>query len=137
MLLFQVEDFKARLKISKMEYTTILYIVQERDNYRRGDAKYYQDIIIDSSEKKQYLQRCQQLAAYMDDKDVYNALQTWEMPVLPFSAKVFIEAGVPKGKKLAQGVEIVKQKWKDSGFQSTREELEEYAKELVKLGKLT
>ena len=84
-----------------MEHSTIAFIVEQRDKYRRGDVKYYQDSVIDSFEKKQCISRCRQLAAYMDDNEVYSALTNWKIPVLPFSANKFLEAGVPKGKRLA------------------------------------
>ncbi|XP_067941756.1 CCA tRNA nucleotidyltransferase 1, mitochondrial-like isoform X2 [Watersipora subatra] len=48
----QVEDFKARLKVSNQEYATALFIVEQRSSYECGQVKRYQDMIVDSTEKK-------------------------------------------------------------------------------------
>lgn len=73
----------------------------------------------------------------MNDRLVYDALTLWEIPKFPFSAKVFTEGGVPKGKKIARGLEMVKQKWKESGYLATKGELEEHAKSIIESGELT
>lgn len=133
----QVEAFHQRLKVSRLEYNTLLYIVQERDSYQRGDTKRYQDTIVDSSERAQCHAKCLQMAAYQDDMTVYNCLRDWEIPKMPFSAKVLLEGGVPKGRKIARGLEMVKCRWKETEYTATREELEEYARTLLDSGKLT
>jgi len=134
----QVEVLHKRLKMSKLEYTTMLYVIENRSSYRKGNSEYYKHLIVDSSsERTQCHKRCIQLAAYMNDRTVYDSLRTWDIPTLPFSAKVFIELGIPKGKKLSLGVGIVKQKWKDSNFTATSEELADYARQVVQSGQLS
>ena len=112
----------------------MLFIVKHRSIYRRGDRKHYQDLIVDDSDKKSTHAKCIQLAAYMDDSSVYHSLRDWTIPRMPFSAKVFVEAGVPKGKDMTGAVNLIKQHWKDSDFRADDGELQRYATKLISDG---
>lgn len=90
--------------------------MDQRDGYKEGEDKYYKNLIIDHPDKKQCLIRCIQLAAYMTDKSTFDALSSWEIPRMPFSAKFLIDLGVPKGKKMSQIINRVKELWKEGGF---------------------
>lgn len=118
--------------MSKVEYTTMLHIVKEREDYSKGDVKKYKGLIAKSKEQKQMLKRCVELSVYMDDWKVYEALSSWMIPKFPFNAKFLIDAGVPKGKKLTEYVELVKDQWIHSDFKDSQSDLNEYAEGLVK-----
>lgn len=112
----------------------MLFIVEHRSIYQHGNSKHYQDMIVDSSDKKQTHMKCIQLAAYMDNLPVYKTLHSWTVPRMPFSAKVFIEAGVPKGRNITSAVDLVKQHWKESDFSADENELRQFALKLISDG---
>lgn len=101
----------------------------------RGDPKFYQDMVTESSGGKAVLNNCIQLAAYMGDHINYNTLSNWEIPKMPFSAKALMEAGVPKGKLLSKYLDVIRREWKDSNFRATNEHLTEYANRMIREGK--
>ena len=87
---------------------------------------------MDSSDSKQCHSRCIQLAAYMADRKVIDELTAWELPKLPFSAKFLLDLGVPKGRKIAMYVGKIRERWKETNFTASQEDLQSYAEELVK-----
>lgn len=100
-----------------------------------SDPKFYQDMVTDSSDRKGMLEKCKQLAAYMDDSLTYKTLVAWDIPRMPFNAKVLLEAGVPRGKLVNKYLEVIRREWKDSNFKATSEELTRYAMKMIEEGK--
>lgn len=133
--MLQVDAFHKRLKLSRLEYQRLLFIVSEKSRYVRADPKYYQDLVTDHSGGKPLLNNAIQLAAYMADRINYTALSAWEIPKMPFSAKTLIEAGVPKGKLLSKYLDIIRQEWKRTNFKADNEQLVTYAHQMIEEGK--
>jgi len=106
------------------------FILEHRDNYHENNCKYYKDLVIDSSEQKQSLYRCIELAKYMGDKVISWELGQWEIPKLPFSARFLVERGVQK-RTLSAIVNQVRERWKDSGYSLDAEELNAFALEIL------
>jgi len=109
----------------------MLFIHNNREQYATYDTKQFQDLIIDSQDQKVTHYHCVELAKYLNLRDTLTELREWAVPRFPFSARVLVEAGLPKGPILSRIVEAVKQEWKASSFTLTESELNKIAQELV------
>ena len=69
---------------------------------------------------------------YRGDRDLFDELSRWQIPRFPISGKDLIAAGVPKGRGFGEFLDKLKDRWMESNFTSSREELLKTVTEMLK-----
>ncbi|XP_022106699.1 CCA tRNA nucleotidyltransferase 1, mitochondrial-like [Acanthaster planci] len=122
----EVLQLEARLKISADERKTALFIITERDDkYNASNPlKPYQDLVVSlQGKEKNILAYTQEVLKYRGDKELLERLSSWEIPRFPITGKDLITAGVPKGREFGQILERLRERWMESNFRLSKEEL--------------
>ena len=69
---------------------------------------------------------------YRGEKELLERLREWEIPRFPVSGKDLIAAGVPKGRGFGEYLERLKERWMESDFEMSGEDLLRMVPELLK-----
>lgn len=81
--------------------------------------KYYMDLLVD----KAHIQSVLETLHYAGQHEMAEQVQGWPIPQFPISGKDLKEAGVQAGPELGRLLRRLHEKWKESYFTLTKEEL--------------
>ncbi|TRY82125.1 hypothetical protein DNTS_009446 [Danionella cerebrum] len=122
-----VEKLDQRLKLSKEEKTLGIFLVKHRRDLLKGldehdQLKPYTDFITDSRDPE-----CQgkvlELLKYQGEKDLVEELSRWSMPRFPVSGHDLRRLGYTSGKEIGSTLQELRDVWKKSRYQMSKEEL--------------
>ncbi len=117
----QAEELARQWKLSNSERQLGIFIAKHRIvAYKETTPlKYFQDLLVDKALKEHVIE----VLRYCGRRDDADYITEWKIPVLPVTGNDLIEAGVPTGSKMGKVLKLIKEKWKDSYYSLTREEL--------------
>ena len=121
----EAEDLSRRWKLSNSERLLGVFIAKHRTiTYKETTPlKYFQDLLIDKALKEHVIE----VLRYCGRRDDADYITKWKIPVLPVAGNDLIQAGVPTGPQMGRTLKFVKEKWKDSFYSLSKEELLEMA----------
>ncbi|KAM5148412.1 CCA tRNA nucleotidyltransferase 1, mitochondrial [Mantella aurantiaca] len=122
-----VQTLDLRLKISREEKGLALFILKERremtaDHTDRDPLKPYQDYVIDSRESDAQRKACE-LLRYQGEERLLREMEIWTLPRFPVSGHDLRRLGVSSGKDIGRILQDLRERWKESGYRSGKEEL--------------
>ncbi|KAG8436082.1 hypothetical protein GDO86_007257 [Hymenochirus boettgeri] len=122
-----VQKLDLRLKISKEEKSLALFLLKQRkeltcDRTDRVPLKPYQDYIIDSREPDTQKKICE-LLKYQGEEQLFRKMESWTLPRFPVSGHDLRRMGISSGKDIGRILQELRDRWKDSGYQESKEEL--------------
>ena len=129
----QVLTLHKRIKMSRDEQRLGLFLVEHRsDEFGIEAMDHCMDLMCSTTGKEPITQQnvCE-LLRYTGQEEVLNTFSSWTMPKFPFSGKHLINMDVPKGPKFAKILAMVREKWQDTRYSATEEDLLEYARTVV------
>ena len=128
---FQVCKLNERLKMSRIEQRLGIFIVNHReDDFGENKLDYCQDLMCDISGKEpKTKEKIIELLKYLGYFDVLEQFNEWDLPKFPVNGIALLEVGVPRGPSLAVTLNGLRQKWKESRFTLTEQELIKFADE--------
>ncbi len=115
----------SRLKMSGFERDLGIYVINNR-GLKDSDLKHWQrEILFRKKTKPEDLKEwiIQTLLYDGDKAEMLNLLRGWEPPRFPVSGSDLKEAGVPPGPAIGLCLTKLKERWLDSDFRLTKEEL--------------
>merc|ERR1712004_824873 len=130
----QVNALHARLKLSKDELRTGIFIILHReDDMGNNVFKYCQDLLCDTVGKEPKTKdKIAELLKYRGCSDILEQFNEWNLPKFPVSGVTLLKHGVPKGPTLAKVLNGLRQKWKETDYKLNEEELLVYVDEVIK-----
>ncbi len=130
----QIYKMRQRLKISNFELSMGLFLMLHReDDLGKDTLRYCQDLTCDTAGKEpKNKEKIIELLKYTGHHEVIDSFKQWNLPNMPVNGVTLLEAGVPRGRKLAIALDALRKKWKESNYTSTREQLLEHAADFVK-----
>ncbi|XP_066985348.1 CCA tRNA nucleotidyltransferase 1, mitochondrial isoform X1 [Macrobrachium rosenbergii] len=120
--------FVARIKCSRRERETMLFIMEQRDMAMKADSfKEIQDLVVDlvigeRRNKDIALSYVRELLKYACKMDFLSQLNTWEIPKFPVNGNMISDKGVPR-KKIKNAMSDLIYEWKKSDFTLSGDEL--------------
>ncbi|NP_001082356.1 tRNA nucleotidyl transferase, CCA-adding, 1 S homeolog [Xenopus laevis] len=122
-----VQKLDLRLKISKEEKNLALFLLQQRRELtaERTDAaplKPFKDYVVDSREPDTHRKICE-LLKYQGEEQFFREMEGWTLPRFPVSGHDLRRMGISSGKEIGRILQELKEHWKGSGFQTSKEEL--------------
>ena len=81
--------------------------------------KYFKDLLVDQAQLKSVLE----VLHYAGQHEMCEHLQEWPIPSLPVNGRDLKEAGIPVGPEFGRLLRRLHEKWKESYFTLTKEEL--------------
>lgn len=116
-------ELNKRLKMSGYERDMGLFVVEHRQDHG-GVLLHWQRLLVGCKNKpddaRQFIQ---ETLKYRGDLEVLQEFCQWEMPRFPVTGQDMKEAGIPPGRSVGMVLEGLKEKWMDSEFNMTREQL--------------
>jgi hypothetical protein len=117
--------FHSRVKLSAFERDLILFIVEHHgDKLSIKPLQPYQFLVGKSKgrclDTRQWVR---ELLKYRDDMILLNEFDQWTLPKFPVKVKMLKEKGVPNGKILTLVIYALKDRWVESDFQLSSDEL--------------
>lgn len=111
-------------KLSNAERKLGIFVTEERSNcYSGAPLKYYQDMLVDGT----VIDHIVEVLLYCGRTDDAKVLQDWTIPVFPLTGKHLLAEGITTGPHIGRIIRAMKDKWKDSFYLLTLEELIEMA----------
>ncbi|CAH2312679.1 CCA tRNA nucleotidyltransferase 1, mitochondrial [Pelobates cultripes] len=122
-----VNKLELRLKISKEEKNLALFLLKQRneltaDSRDSEPLKPYQDYVIDSREPDAHKKICE-LLKYQGEEKMFKDMECWTLPRFPVSGHDLRRMGINSGKELGKILMELRERWKESGYKSSKEEL--------------
>ncbi|KAM4721832.1 CCA tRNA nucleotidyltransferase 1, mitochondrial [Rhinophrynus dorsalis] len=122
-----VQKLDLRLKISRDEKGLALFLLKHRreltsDPKDSAPLKPYQDYITDSREPDAQKKVCE-LLKYQGEEQLLQQMETWTLPRFPVSGHDLRRMGISSGKDIGRILQELRERWKESGYQSGKEEL--------------
>ncbi|XP_053325169.1 CCA tRNA nucleotidyltransferase 1, mitochondrial [Spea bombifrons] len=122
-----VNKLDLRLKISKEERNMGLFLLKHRreltaDPKDSVPLKPYQDHVIDSREADAHRKVCE-LLKYQGEEQLLREMERWSLPRFPVSGHDLRRIGISSGKEIGSILQELRECWKESGYQTTKEEL--------------
>lgn len=123
--------------MSRNELRLGVFIINHReDNVGDDKLRFCQDLMCDTADKEpKNKEKIVELLKYLGHSDVLETFQSWDLPKFPVSGIALLEAGVPRGPKLAIALKALREHWKKSNYTFTEKELLELADEFKKTDK--
>ncbi|XP_051996877.1 CCA tRNA nucleotidyltransferase 1, mitochondrial [Xyrauchen texanus] len=123
----EIERMDLRLKLSRQEKNLGLFLVKHRRDLVKGiDAheclKPYTDFIIDSREPDTQ-SKVLELLKYQGEKKLFDELRRWSIPHFPVSGHDLRKLGITSGKEIGTILQELRDTWKNSRYQMSKEEL--------------
>ncbi|XP_051987060.1 CCA tRNA nucleotidyltransferase 1, mitochondrial-like [Xyrauchen texanus] len=123
----EVERLDLRLKLSREEKNLGLFLVKYRRDLVKGrdehdSIKLYTDFIIDSREPDTQ-SKILELLKYQGEKELLDELRKWSIPRFPVSGHDLRKLGVTSGKEIGTILQELRDIWKKSRYQMSKEEL--------------
>ncbi|XP_053576901.1 CCA tRNA nucleotidyltransferase 1, mitochondrial [Bombina bombina] len=122
-----VHRLDLRLKISKEEKGLALFLINQRreltsDPTDSPPLKPYQDYVTDSREPDAHKKICE-LLKYQGEEQLLRQMEVWTLPRFPVSGHDLRRLGISSGKEIGHILQELKVRWKESGYQISKEEL--------------
>eukprot|EP00079_Xenopus_tropicalis_P034673 XP_017948444.1 PREDICTED: CCA tRNA nucleotidyltransferase 1, mitochondrial isoform X1 [Xenopus tropicalis] len=122
-----VQNLDLRLKISKEEKNLALFLLQQRRELtaERTDAaplKPFKDYVVDSREPDAH-KKISELLKYQGEEQLFREMEGWTLPRFPVSGHDLRRMGISSGKDIGRILQELREHWKESGYQASKEEL--------------
>ncbi|OCT85734.1 hypothetical protein XELAEV_18023904mg [Xenopus laevis] len=122
-----VQKLDLRLKISKEEKNLALFLLQQRKELtaeRTDEAplKPFKDYVVDSREPDAHRKICE-LLKYQGEEQFFREMEAWTLPRFPVSGHDLRRMGISSGKDIGRILQELREHWKESGYQASKEEL--------------
>ncbi|ROL50757.1 CCA tRNA nucleotidyltransferase 1, mitochondrial [Anabarilius grahami] len=122
-----VEKLDLRLKLSREEKNLGLFLVRYRQDLVKGrdqhdSLKPYTDFIIDSREPDSQ-SKVLELLKYQGENKLLDELRKWSIPRFPVSGHDLRKLGITSGKEIGTILQELRDVWKKSRYQMSKEEL--------------
>uniref|UniRef100_A0A8C5R7F3 tRNA nucleotidyl transferase 1 n=1 Tax=Leptobrachium leishanense TaxID=445787 RepID=A0A8C5R7F3_9ANUR len=122
-----VSHLDLRLKISKEERNLALFLVKQRtelvaDSKSAEPLKPYQDYVSDCREPGAHKRICE-LLKYQGEEKLLGDMESWSLPRFPVSGHDLRRMGITSGKDIGVILQELRDQWKQSGYQTSKEEL--------------
>ncbi len=129
----QVIKLNERLKMSREEVRLALFIINHREDVIGEDKmRYCQDLLCDTiGKERRTKEKICELLKYIGEKELLLDFGKWDLPKFPVNGIALLEAGVPKGPKLAKMIDALRQKWKESRYTFTEKDLMGFVPEIL------
>ena len=119
-----VMNLHNRLKLSGVERDLCLYVVANRADMTDGSLRPYQFLAVDSKLKQENTRLfLEQVLKYRGDTELLQEFLDWTIPRFAVTGNHLKEAGCPQGKIMSLVLTQLKDRWKESDFTVTAEEL--------------
>ncbi|XP_076463841.1 CCA tRNA nucleotidyltransferase 1, mitochondrial-like [Babylonia areolata] len=130
----EVYTLNKRLKMSNEEVKTALFILQHRNDPRPSPPlRYCMDLHNDTvAKEKKIKDRIMELLRYQGESSLLEEFQAWTPPRFPITGYDLFAHKVPKGPVFAKTLNDLRQLWKESSYQMSKEELVDCIEEVVK-----
>jgi len=113
-----------RLKLSGVERDLCLFVVANRADMSTGSLRPYQFLAVDSKLKQENTRLfLEQVLKYRGETELLQEFQDWTIPRFAVTGNHLKEAGCPQGKIMSLVLSELKDRWKQSDFTVTAEEL--------------
>lgn len=108
-------------KLSNNESRLGLFIAMHRGKARLVETrlKFFQDLLVDGVP----LQFVMELLHYSGRDDDTRRLEQWPVPKIPLTGRDLMAAGVAVGPEMGRLLRLAKEKWKESYYTMSQEEL--------------
>ncbi len=129
----QAIELNKRLKMSNEEFRLAVFIINHRDDVIGEDKmRYCQDLLCDTiAQEKKTKEKICELLKYLGKGELLDDFGQWNLPKFPVNGIALLEAGVPKGPKLAKMIAALRQKWKESRYMYTEKDLMGFVPEIL------
>jgi len=127
-------DLRERLKYTTFEKELSIWIVQKRDTIPDPlkPIRPYQMMVIDNKNKlKDTHAWTVELLRYQGKLDLMTELENWVIPKFPVSGHDLKNEGVPGGKSMNMVMQRLKNAWKASDFEMSRESLIQLVPDII------
>ena len=117
----EAEDLCRKWKLSNSERHTGVFVATHRSlGYKEATPlKHFQDLLVDGSS----VHHVTEVLRYCGrDRDA-KVIEQWTIPVLPVTGKDLKEAGLQAGPQMGRTLKFIKEKWKDSFYCLSKQEL--------------
>ena len=111
------DEVAKRWKLSNQEHTTLLTLVKNKN--KELTQQKVQDLIIDGADRDIIAK----LAQLQGKKDLISLAKSFKAPEFPVTGNDLIAKGLKSGPELGQKLKDLKQKWKQSGYKATKDQL--------------
>ena len=130
----QVHNLNNRLKMSNEETKIALFILQHRaDPIGSPPLRYCMDLHNDTAAKEPKIKdRISELLKYRGEEKLLGEFQCWTPPRFPITGHDLFSRNVPKGPVFSKTLNDLRQMWKESDYQMSKEELVDRIEEVVK-----
>ncbi|XP_011405659.2 PREDICTED: CCA tRNA nucleotidyltransferase 1, mitochondrial-like [Amphimedon queenslandica] len=116
----EVERFSRQWKLSNLERKLGMFVSNEREAcYQGAPLKYYKDQLVDGEFRNHVLELLKYCSRFPDSTE----LEGWTVPVCPVNGNDLKKAGIASGQKLGETLKDVRRKWKESCYESSKEDL--------------
>ena len=117
--------------MSRYELRLAVFITNHReDDFGDNRLHYCQDLMCDTVGKEpKTKEKIIELLKYLGHFDVLTTFDQWKLPKFPVNGIALLQAGVPKGPKLAIALDGLRQKWKESRYTFTENDLMKFVDE--------
>ncbi|XP_067000884.1 CCA tRNA nucleotidyltransferase 1, mitochondrial [Anabrus simplex] len=129
----EVISFHNRVKLSAFDRDLGLFVLAHReDKLAVKPLRAYQALVVNTKLKLADAQEyVRQTLRYRGDKQLLDEFNQWTVPKFPVNGNMLRANGVPGGKAMGAVLQKLKEKWIDSDFTSTSEELEKFIPEIL------
>lgn len=113
-----------RLKLSKLEKETMLFILQQRKESSYITLRYYQKLLTltSKSEHEKYHKFILEYLIYKGAKEIYDDMKDWRVPTFPVTGNK-LAGRLKKASEIAKVMSHLKSIWVDSDFHMSEHEL--------------
>ena len=117
----EFSDLATTWKLSNSDRYLGKFIITHREKTydRRTSIRYFQDLLVDEVKLESVLE----LFQYCDRLEYCASLKEWVVPVLPVNGMDLKAAGVKPGREMGILLKELKEKWVDSGYRLSKEDL--------------
>ena len=120
----EVVNLHNRLKLSGLERDLCLFLVANRADMWESSLRPYQFLAVDSKLKLENTRLfLEQVLKYRGDTELLREFQAWTIPRFAVTGNHLKEAGCPQGRIMAVVLTELKDRWKQSDFTVSAEEL--------------
>ena len=119
--LSEAEQLMHSWKLSNNEQRLGRFIVTYRSRGldQQTQLEYFQDLLVDGA----YPDSVIELLHYCGRLEYARQLGDWEIPHMPMTGKHLLNAGIKSGPEMGRLVRLAKEKWKESRYTMTCDEL--------------
>ena len=119
-----VMNLHNRLKLSGVERDLCLFVVANRADMTDGSLRPYQFLAVDSKLKQENTRLfLEQVLKYRGDTELLQEFLDWTIPRFGVTGNHLKEAGCPSGRIMSVVLSALKDRWKQSDFTVTAEDL--------------